>query len=117
MALNKKGPLSRKKVQLQVEDGTNTPDLVRQRRSVSANKEGAKPPVFTPSKPQRVGQHRNMPVEGIPEESASGVYHEVLEAYEEGYAEAPPTPLTGWQMDAIQHALDGDEGYDSCIID
>jgi hypothetical protein len=58
-----------------------------------------------------------MPVEGIPEESASGIYHEVLEAYEEGYAEAPPTPLTGWQMDAIQHALDGDEGYDSCIID
>jgi hypothetical protein len=116
MAINKNGPLSRKKVQLQVEAGENIPANVRQRRSVAA-KEGAKPPVFTPSKPQRVGQHRKMPVEGIPEESASGIYHEVLEAYEEGYAEAPPTPLTGWQMDAIQHALDGDEGYDSCIID
>lgn len=110
-------PLQRKKTELTVEAGENTPALVRQRRSVSANKESAKPPIFTPSKPQRVGQHKHVPAEGIPDESASACYHEVYEAYEEGQIDAPPTELTGWQMDAIQHAIDGDEGYFDCIID
>ena len=106
-------PIPRKKTNLTVEEGTNKNPLAKQRKMSSPPEESSEPLVFKPTKPQRVGRNTR-PAEGIAAESPAAFQQEAQEIASE-YGEQFDD-LTGWQRDAYQMYINGNDDAESCII-
>jgi hypothetical protein len=75
--------------------------------------EPSEPLVFKPVKPQRVGLTKR-PAEGIPANSPAdfqNTVQEMVSEHGEQFAD-----LTGWQKDAFQMYMEGDDEAGNCII-
>ena len=106
-------PIRRKPQRLVVEEGTNVNPLARQRKMASPPEESSEPLVFKPVKPQRVGRNAR-PAEGIPDESPAGFQQEMQDLFTEHGEQFDD--LAGWQKDAYQMYMDGNDDAESCII-
>jgi hypothetical protein len=106
-------PIKAKPSRLVVEEGKNINPMARQRKMASPPEESSDPLVFKPTKPQRVGRNTR-PAEGIPAESATAFQldaQEIASEYGDQFDD-----LTGWQKDAYQMYIDGNDDAESCII-
>jgi hypothetical protein len=106
-------PIERKPTRLVVEEGTNINPMARQRTKAAPNDQPDEVLVFKPVKPQRVGLNRR-PAEGIPDESPAGFQQEMQDLFTEHGEQFDD--LAGWQKDAYQMYMDGNDDAESCII-
>jgi hypothetical protein len=111
-------PLIRKAIKakpqrLVVEEGKNINPLARQRKMASPPEETSEPLVFKPTKPQRVGRNTR-PAEGIAAESPAA-FQEEAQAIASEYGEQFDD-LSGWQRDAYQMYINGNDEAEGCII-
>jgi hypothetical protein len=106
-------PIPRKKTTLVVEEGTNKNPMARQRTKAAPSEQPDEVLVFKPVKPQRVGRNAR-PAEGIAAESPAAFQQEAQEIASE-YGEQFDD-LSGWEKDAYQMYIDGNDDAESCII-
>jgi hypothetical protein len=106
-------PIKAKPSRLVVEEGKNINPMARQRTKAAPSEQPDELLVFKPVKPQRVGRNAR-PAEGIAAESPAAFQQEAQEIASE-YGDQFDD-LTGWQKDAYQMYIDGNDDAESCII-